>query len=225
MYLAWLKGWQWWVVQDGRLQTPVIPHPLLFLFSALSPGSLKLEVLNQAVGLRGKACLSLWNFIIFNYLDHDGSLSPLLPVPPFHLVTQTQASLAQPCFLSFCLSGPLLPSLPCAASPLLIMPITIFFYLMPLFFSCSLFPTGSFFHTELDNSLKGKIDIINSHHLWVLHDSYLLYALLLYRSLKYRQDAQMFCPSVLCFIYIYHGLLWEILRKNKIRKLPVVWLV
>lgn len=73
----------------GGCKPPVIPHSLPFLFAALSSGSLKLEVLNQAVGPRGKTCLSLWNFIIFNYLDHDGSLSPSLPVPPSHLVTQT----------------------------------------------------------------------------------------------------------------------------------------
>lgn len=53
---------------------------------------------------RGKSCLSVWNFIIFNYLDHDGSCSPSLPLPPFHLVTQTQPFLTQPC-LSVCYSA------------------------------------------------------------------------------------------------------------------------
>lgn len=88
----------------GSCEPPMIPPslslsppPLLpFLFSTLSPGSLELEVLNQAVAQRGKSCLSVWNFIIFNYLDRDGSHSPSLPLPPFHLVTQTQAFLAQP---------------------------------------------------------------------------------------------------------------------------------
>lgn len=77
----------------GGLKTPVIPH--FVVFSAPSPGN----------RLGGKACLSLWNFIIFNYLDHDGCLSPSLPVPPFHLVTQTQASHVRlsvcQCFLPF----------------------------------------------------------------------------------------------------------------------------
>lgn len=76
---------------------PPLPIPVLRSESWLSEA----RGADQAVGLRGKACLSLWNFIIFNYLDHNGSLSPLLPVPLFHLVTQTQASLTQPCLFVF----------------------------------------------------------------------------------------------------------------------------
>lgn len=83
---------------------PNPPSLFPFLFSVLSPCSLKLEVLIQAVGPRGKSCLSVWNFIIFNHLDHDGSCFLSLPLPPFHLVTQTQAFLTQPC-LSVCRSA------------------------------------------------------------------------------------------------------------------------
>lgn len=53
----------------GGYKPPPTPT-LTVLWSEQSRGSLQLEVLNQAVGLRGKSCLSVWNFIIFNYLDH-----------------------------------------------------------------------------------------------------------------------------------------------------------
>lgn len=64
-------------------------------------------------GRGGKARLSLWNFIIFSYLDHDRSLSHSLPVLPFHLVMQTQASRTSP-RLSVCPSAAVsFPSLCC----------------------------------------------------------------------------------------------------------------
>lgn len=121
VYLARIKGGDGGGVQDGLLQTPLTPSPSPpVLHSEWSP-----VLWDWRCWIRqwswGKSCLSVWNFIIFNYLDHDSSHSPSLPLPPFHLVTQTQAFLTQPCP-----SAALLPSLLCTASPLLITPINIF---------------------------------------------------------------------------------------------------
>lgn len=111
------------------------PHtlpPNLDLWSERSC-SLELDVLNQAAGPSGKCCLSVWNFIIFNYLDHDGSRSPSLPLPPFQLVTQTLAFPSQLtclsvrclplCFLPF----PVLPH-PCLLHQLTFLTSATFLY-------------------------------------------------------------------------------------------------
>lgn len=124
---VYLLGWGGEGCRMRGCKTPVIaPHILSLtdLWSEQSCVSLELDVLNQAAGPRGKCCLSVWNFIIFIYLDHDGSCSPSLPFLLFSLSRTRRPFLTD---LSVCsMSAAPLPSLPCAASPLLITPINIF---------------------------------------------------------------------------------------------------
>lgn len=111
------RGTEW------GMQTPVIPFSSPPISVLCSEPRLSGTGGAESDGrTKEKSCLSVWNCIIFNYLDHDGSHSPSLPLP-FHLVTQTQAFLIQPCLSA---AAALFPSLPRAASPLLITPINIF---------------------------------------------------------------------------------------------------
>lgn len=104
MYAAIVSCWWWEEVQEGfdccGKKSPIKTQQKPFVISNFAVFPV------QAVCPAGEARLSLWNFIIFNYLDHDGWLSLSLPVPPFHLVTQTLASYCK----SVCL--PMLTSLP-----------------------------------------------------------------------------------------------------------------
>lgn len=177
VYVCIWLGWWWREVQDGGTANPrdpplhpPPPPPVPVLWSEQSRGSLELKVLNQVVGPRGEFCLSVWNFIILNYLDHDRSRSPSLPLPPFHLVTQTQAFLTQPC-LSVCLPLCFLP-FPCAASPLLITPINIFNFCH--FPPSALFPSVSvsFFCFTLSRAIHHKFPFLFEYLRNLIHLHY-----------------------------------------------------
>lgn len=101
----------------GGLQTPVTPFPV----SALSPGSLELEVLNQAAGPRGEILLICVEFYYYFQLFGSGwlllSFPPSSFFPPCHANTgfpHTALSVCLPlCFLPF----PVLPH-PCLSRQL-----------------------------------------------------------------------------------------------------------
>lgn len=115
----------------GSCKPPMIPPslslsppPLLpFPFSTLSPGSLELEVLNQAVAQRGGNLAYLCGILLFSTIWIV--IAPTLLPSLFLLSTLSRKHrLSSHSLVRLCAA--LLPSLPRAASPLLITPINIF---------------------------------------------------------------------------------------------------
>lgn len=132
LWLAWLeKGCDREGVHDGKIgslfhisKTQSLTHThTTSTFCSFDSEQSPLYVVEGAEsGVSGKSCLSVWNFIISNHLDLDHCCSFFF----FHLVTQSQAFLMQPCPSAACfLPFPVLPH-PCLSHQLTFLTSAIF---------------------------------------------------------------------------------------------------
>lgn len=163
---GWAEGRWWRGVQDGGLQTPLAPPPppplLPFLFSTLSeaPALWSWRCWIRRSGRWGNLAY-LCGILLFSTIWI--MMAPAL-LPSLFLLSTLSRKHRLSSHNLVCLSDALLPSLPCAASPLLITPINIFnfchFSPSALFSSVSV--SFFLFHVELEDSSENCN--FNSYH-------------------------------------------------------------